>query len=382
MTRPPDGPSPASRATSSPQAGLAAVGAIVSGCLATFGLALCIQWRMITRTPAFMGALDPDSIRVLGRAALAIELEDVASLVAIRGGPIELRRDDIGRILDTAFEARAYMTEAARVHAGTLALLHRFPRDPVLRLAIEDARPPLAVSASLYIRRRLGALPDCNVLQDAGALFKGLRQKLFGDHDDEAFARSLPRCRPPGPVESAVVRGVNGRLVRFAASGPDSVTLFRIGAADSTFTRWAHAARRTGLVLGGPSLLALGPLLGLLGVLFVNTRLGRGRAALRDALLAGALTFVLLALFARFYAGSVEALARLPIPGGRGATDADRAWNELATYALRAVTRRTARLGFAAGFALATMAALASMAAFRRGGGSRRGCAQSARFEA
>jgi len=343
----------------------ARVGAVapLAGVAVALGLSVLLHYEALVRTPVFMSMLARDSVHTLGRTALAIELEDDPALMAVRGGPLELRRDDIARILDTAFGEADFMAEAARVHTGIIGLLRRFPRDSVLRLSIGSARPSLVTSTAIHVRRRMEALPGCSFGQDAAVLLKGLRQKLFGDRDDDEFAASLPDCRPPGPVERAVVRGVNRKLVDFAANGPDSVTLVHVAPGDSAFTRWARAAHRTGALVEGPAIFALAGLLVLVGAL-IRQAPPDSRASTAWRAIAGAgITLLALGTIVRFRADAIQAATRIPIPGGAGAGEADRAWLNLAAYALRAAVRGTARFEIITGLGL-LVTALAG-AAFR-----------------
>ena len=342
-----------------------ASGAVLVGCASillggagALAVAAFSQWQAVTRTPLFVSWLVPDSLFELGLEALGPELEDDRALVAVRGGPLDLRRPDIERILGVAFDRDDFQRKAGEVHTGIVRFLRAFPRDSVLRVSIEEERTAIAVNTGLYLRRRIEDLPDCGLLTDVRTLFQGLRQKALRNRTEEEFAAGLPLCRPPGPVKAALVRGVNHRLVEFAATGPDSVVLFAIRARDSAVADWALTVNRADRALGWPPLLLLGVLIVLIACLDGARRRGRATPHLWQPLAAGGTTLALLGLVWIAAIDSFEARAAVPLPSGSEASDSDRAWLALIGYALRAALRTTGRCWLAFGVLLATTAAI------------------------
>lgn len=331
---------------------------VLLGGAGALAIAAFTQRQAITRTSLFVSLLAPDSLFDRGLAALGPELEDDGALVAVRGGPLDLRRPDIERILGSAFDRADFQRKAGEAHSGIVRFIRAFPRDSVLRVSIEEERTAIAVNTGLYVRRRVEELPDCGLLTDVRTLFQGLRQKTLRSRTDEEFAAGLPLCRPPGPVKAALIRGVNRRLVEFAATGPDSVVLFRIPARDSAVAEWALTVKRADRALGWPPLLLLGVLAVLIPCLDGARRRGRATPHLWQPIAAGGITLALLGLVWIAAVDSLEPAAAVPLPGGSEASDSDRAWLALIGYALRAVLRTTGRWWLALGVLLAGTAAL------------------------
>jgi hypothetical protein len=286
--------------------------------------------------------LDPEILFALAIPGTIVELEKEKGIRSLDGTVLELDRNDLNFMLQTGFTPAALKRKAMEVHQSIVDHSRIGPRDNfTFTISIKDELPVFQQNLVRIFRRKMVTRPECSMGQFLGIAWRSVG-KLFGARkiSPEEQLRRLPRCRPPGMVQEAVVEAVQARLQRAQANAADSIVV------RPAFGPKAHRFVRQTLAMGQSTfrLVYVFPIL-LLGIVLLSWR---DRAAMWARLAAPLLITGLLLLIVNiplyYYGRDLDLFATIQkVDPDFTMSESTGQWLQVVFYLLREVMQVAAR---------------------------------------